>query len=193
MTGAGTFKEDTDMAEPALATNQFLTFTLDQDVYAMEIDSIREVLEATTITKIPRTPEFMLGVINLRGHAVPVMDLRMKFSMGEVQQTVETCIIIAEVAHDGATTSIGALVDSVDEVFGIPADSIEPAPRMGSAIEAEFIAGIGRKEEAFVIILDTGKVFSAEELQQAGEAARRAAPGNASAPADEGIASRLQA
>jgi purine-binding chemotaxis protein CheW len=165
------------MAEAGLTTNQFLTFTLDDDVYAMEIDSIREVLEMTSITKIPRTPPFMRGVINLRGYAVPVMDMRMKFGMGEVVQTVETCIIIAELDHAGEKSLIGAIVDSVDEVYEMPPETIEEAPRMGASIRADFIAGIGRREEAFVIILDNKKVFSEEELALAREAGNQAEPG----------------
>lgn len=160
------------MADPGVTTNQFLTFTLDDDVYAMDIEAIREVLEVTSITKIPRTPAYMRGVINLRGHAVPVMDLRMKFNMGEVSQTVETCIIIAEVDHGGDKALIGALVDAVHEVYEMPPETIETAPKMGTEIRADFIAGIGRKDDSFVVILDNRKIFSEEELALAQESSR---------------------
>ncbi|MFW5836970.1 MAG: chemotaxis protein CheW, partial [Desulfovibrionaceae bacterium] len=136
------------MSETDVTTNQFLTFTLGEEVYALEIDVIREVLEMTDITKIPRTPAYMRGVINLRGSAVPVMDMRMKFGMGQVRDTVETCIIIVEVDFEGDETLIGALVDSVREVYEMPPDTIEAAPKMGTDIDAEYIKGIGRQQEA---------------------------------------------
>jgi purine-binding chemotaxis protein CheW len=159
------------MSDADVTTNQFLTFTLGEEIYALEIDVIREVLEMTAITKIPRTPESMRGVINLRGAAVPVLDMRRKFGMGKVEQTVETCIIIVEVEFEGEETHIGALVDSVREVYEMPPDTVEAPPKMGTDIDAEYIKGIGRQDDAFIIILDNRKVFSAEELAAAKSAA----------------------
>jgi len=153
------------MSEEALNDiNQFLTFTLGREIFALDIGTVREVLELTSITKIPRTPGFMRGVINLRGHAVPVVDMRMKLGMSKGEDTVDTCIIIVEIEFDGEITVMGALVDSVREVFEMMPDSIEPAPKMGAAVNAEYIRGMGRQDEKFIIILDINKIFSAEEL-----------------------------
>ncbi|MBU1228404.1 MAG: chemotaxis protein CheW, partial [Proteobacteria bacterium] len=135
-------------------TGQYLNFTLGKEVFALDIASVREVLELTSITKIPRTPDYMCGVINLRGHAVPVMDMRLKFGMPATANTVDTCIIIVEVAFAGEGIVMGGMVDSVREVFDLTADRIEAAPRMGTSINTDYIKGIGKQDENFVIILD---------------------------------------
>ncbi|MDK2956697.1 MAG: purine-binding chemotaxis protein CheW [Desulfovibrionales bacterium] len=156
------------MAEPSrdatFDMDQYLTFTLGDEIFALDIGTVREVLELTTITSIPRTPEFMRGVINLRGHAVPVVDLRLKFGMPRTKETVDTCIIIVEVDFDGERTIMGALADSVREVFEMPPDTIEQAPKMGTNINTEYIKGVGKQDDHFVIILDINKIFSPEEL-----------------------------
>jgi purine-binding chemotaxis protein CheW len=156
-------------------TSQYLNFTLGKEVFAVDIASVREVLELTAITKIPRTPDYMCGVINLRGHAVPVMDMRLKFGMPQAENTVDTCIIIVEVDFEGESIVMGGKVDSVREVFDLTADHIEAAPRMGTSINTDYIKGIGKQDETFVIILDIAKVFSAEELALAKEAQKDAA------------------
>ncbi|SMP53531.1 CheW protein [Desulfonatronum zhilinae] len=144
--------------------NQYLTFTLDKELYAMDIAKVREVLEYTDITRVPRTPEFLRGVINVRGRAVPVVDMRLKFGMSRTERTVNTCIIITEVDVDGETTVLGALSDSVREVFDLEPDQIEPAPRLGTRIKTEFIEGMGKQGDEFIIILNIDKIFSADEL-----------------------------
>jgi purine-binding chemotaxis protein CheW len=146
-------------------TNQYLTFSLDGEVFALAIAQVREVLELSSITRIPRTPPFMRGVINLRGHAVPVVDMRRKFGMNRADDTVNTCIIIVETAYAGEAAILGALVDSVREVVELPPAAIEPAPRMGTAIRADYIMGIGKRDDRFVIVLDIGRVFSEQELE----------------------------
>jgi purine-binding chemotaxis protein CheW len=156
-------------------TSQYLNFTLGKEVFALDIASVREVLELTSITKIPRTPDYMCGVINLRGHAVPVMDMRLKFGMPQAETTVDTCIIIVEVAFEGESIVMGGKVDSVREVFDLTAEHIEAAPRMGTSINTDYIKGIGKQDEAFVIILDIAKVFSPAELALAKEAQQEAA------------------
>ncbi|WP_462325041.1 chemotaxis protein CheW [Desulfoplanes sp.] len=155
--------------ETKAATNQYLTFSLDQEIYAMEIDTVKEVLELTRITKVPRTPDSMRGVINLRGHAVPVFDLRTKFHLPEAEDTVDTCIIILDVEQNDETLTIGALVDSVSEVIEIKPESIEPVPAMGLSLDNRFVKGMGRRDEDFVIILDSLKIFDPEELNVAQE------------------------
>jgi purine-binding chemotaxis protein CheW len=159
----------------AVTANQFLTFKLHNDVYALEIDVIREVLEATPITKIPRTPKYMRGVINVRGAAVPVMDLGMRLGLGPVHETVETCIIIVEADFKGDATLIGALVDSVREVHEMAPKDIDPAPKMGTDIESEYIKGVGRQQDDFIIILENSRIFSPQELAVAKDVAEMAA------------------
>ncbi|MCP4754944.1 MAG: chemotaxis protein CheW [Proteobacteria bacterium] len=159
-------------AKELLETNQFLAFKLDEEVFAFDISKVREVLEFDTVTKVPQTPEMMKGVINLRGSVVPVIDMRTKFGMGETEKTVNTVIIIIEIDLDEESTMIGALVDSVNEVMDLDTDHIEPPPKIGAKLNTEFIRGMGKQGDQFIIILDIEKIFSSEELaevQQASE------------------------
>ncbi len=144
--------------------NQYLTFVLDEELFALDIFIVREVLEYAQITRIPRTETYLRGIINVRGNAVPVIDLNMKFGKGVTEQTVNTCIIIVEVEMDGDVTIVGALADSVQEVFDMPASQIDPPPKMGTSIRAEYIKGMGRHGDGFVMVLDINKVFTSEEL-----------------------------
>jgi len=148
---------------------QYLTFRLCEEIFALEITQVREVLDYTAITRVPRMPEFMRGVINLRGSVVPVVDLRLKFGMSSTERTLNTCIIIAEVAIGGERTLLGALADAVQEVIDLEADQIEPPPRLGTSVNARFIRGMGKRDEGFVIILDVDRVFSDDELAQVQE------------------------
>ncbi|KIH75348.1 CheW protein [Geoalkalibacter ferrihydriticus] len=145
-------------------TNQYLTFKLDGEIFALGIAKVREVLDYTAITKVPKSPDFMRGVINVRGGVVPVIDLRVKFGMAPTPQTVNTCIIIVEIAMEGETTVLGVLADQVEEVLDLDPAQIEPAPRIGTRLRTEFIQGMGKREEQFIILLDIDRVFSGEEL-----------------------------
>jgi len=145
-------------------TTQYLTFKLEDEVFALDIAKVREVLDFTTVTKVPRTPEFMRGVINLRGNVVPVVDMRLKFGMSMTEKTVNTCIIIVEVSVEGESTVLGALADSVQEVIDLEPEQIEPAPKIGTRLRTEFIRGMGKRDDHFIIILDIDRVFSADEL-----------------------------
>jgi purine-binding chemotaxis protein CheW len=147
-----------------IETTQYLTFKLEDEVFALDIAKVREVLEYTTVTKVPRTPDFMCGVINLRGGVVPVVNMRLKFGMPDAEKTVNTCIIIVEVTIDGETTVLGALADSVQEVMDLEPDQIEPAPKIGTRLNTDFIKGMGKHDNKFIMILDIDKVFSADEL-----------------------------
>ncbi len=150
---------------------QYLTFTLDEELFAVNIAHIREVLDLTTITRVPRTPEFLKGVINLRGSVIPVVDIRLKIDMLEAEMTVNTSIIIMEITLDGETTIIGALVDSVQEVLDLEYDQIEPPPRFGLRLNTDFIKGMGKRDDQFIIILDVDKTFSIDDftlMQNAG-------------------------
>lgn len=142
----------------------YLTFTLDQEDFAVDVKGVREVLDYTTITRVPRTPDFMKGVINLRGSVVPVVDMRLKFGLPETEKTVDTCVIVLEIEIDKELMVIGAIADSVKEVFELDPGDIEPPPRLGTRFETEFISGMGKHNENFIIILDVNKVFSGQEL-----------------------------
>ncbi len=144
---------------------QYLTFKLEEEVFALDVSKVREILDYTTMTKVPRTPDFMKGVINLRGSVVPVVDMRLKFGMPSQERTVDTCIIVAEITIDNESTVLGALVDSVQEVFELEPSQIEPAPRIGTRLKTEFILGMGKRDDQFVIIMDIDKIFSAEEIE----------------------------
>ncbi|WP_027358246.1 chemotaxis protein CheW [Desulforegula conservatrix] len=147
-----------------IETKQYLTFHLDEEKFSLDITQVKEVLDFTTITKVPRTPDFMRGVINLRGGVVPVIDLRLKMGMPETVKTVHTRIIIVEVMIDGDPTILGVIADSVEEVCDIDSDMILPPPRIGTRLKTDFIKGMGKLGEDFVIILDIDKVFSSEEI-----------------------------
>jgi len=147
-----------------IETTQYLTYKLENEIFALDISKVREVLDFTRVTKVPRTPDFMRGVINLRGSVVPVVDMRLKFGMTKTEQTVNTCIIIVEIALDGDTTVLGALADSVQEVIELEPSQIEPAPKIGTRLKTEFIRGMGKRNDNFIIILDIDRVFSTDEL-----------------------------
>lgn len=152
--------------EESSDANQYLTFTLDGEVFGLAITQVREVLDYAKMTRVPQMPDFMRGVINLRGGVVPVVDMRCKFGMPPTEKTVNTCIIIVEVELEGAPTILGALTDSVCEVLELDRGQIEPAPRIGSKLRTDFIRGMGKHDERFIILLDIDRVFSFEELKQ---------------------------
>lgn len=145
-------------------TVQYLTFKLVDEIFAFDVAKVREILEVASITKVPRTPDFMRGAINLRGSVVPVIDLRCNFGMECTEQTVNTCIIVVEVNLDGEVIILGVLADSVQEVVEMDPNHIEPPPKLGTRLNTEFIKGMGKMENDFVMILDIDKIFSANEL-----------------------------
>ncbi len=144
--------------------SQYLTFRLGDEVFALDIAQVREVLDYTSITRVPRTPDFMRGVINLRGSVVPVVDMRLKFGMPKTERTINTCIIIVEIKAGDESVLLGALADSVQEVIELGPGDIEPAPRIGTGLKVDFIKGMGKRDDKFLIILDVDRVFSEEEL-----------------------------
>ena len=145
-------------------TAQYLTFRLENEMFAIHVAQAREILDLPPITKIPQTPDFMRGVINLRGSAVPVADLRLKFGLPVAEDTIDTCIVIIEIETDEGTTILGAVADSVYEVLEFKPDRIEDAPHIGNRWRTEFIKGIVKHNEEFVIIIDIEKIFSTDEL-----------------------------
>ncbi len=146
-------------------TSQFLTFKLAEDVFAIDVIMAKEVLDFAEVTKVPQTPDYMLGVINLRGSVVPVVDMRLKFGMEDQEKTRDSCIIVVEVDVEGESLTVGALADSVQEVMDMEESQIEPPPRIGTRLNTEFIKGMGNLGDKFVIILDINKVFSADDLE----------------------------
>jgi len=148
----------------SVESNQYLTFKLEDEVFGLAVGKVREVLDFTTVTRVPQTPAYMRGVINLRGSVVPVIDLNLKFGMKKTEKTVNTCIIVTEIEMDGEITVLGSLADSVQEVVELEPDQIEPAPQIGTKLNTEFIKGMGKRDEVFIILLDIDRVFSYEEL-----------------------------
>lgn len=146
-------------------TRQYLTFKLAEEIFAVDVAKVREILEWTTITKVPQTPEYMCGVINLRGSVVPVIDLNQKFGMAATDKTVNTCIIVVEVAQDEDIIVLGALADSVQEVFELEPGQIEPAPKIGTNLNTDFIQGMGKHNDTFIMILDIDRVFTDMSLK----------------------------
>ena len=143
---------------------QYLAFTLGGETFAMDIRSIREVIQYGGITEVPLMPPFIRGVINLRGAVVPVIDLCVRFGRPPSAVAQRTCIVILELRQGEASTELGVLVDNVSEVLSIARSEIEPAPAFGSDLRAEFIAGVAKVGERFVILLDVDHVLSVEEL-----------------------------
>lgn len=150
--------------EAITETKQYLSFKLEGEEFALDISRVREVLDVTRITKVPQSPNFMRGVINLRGAVVPVVDLNMKFGNKTTEKTENTRIIISEIDLEGDETVLGVLADSVNEVMEIEPESIEPAPKIGTGVNTDFLKGMGKRDEEFVMILDIDKVFSADDL-----------------------------
>ena len=146
-------------------TRQYLTFKLGNEIFATDVAKVREVLDFTKITEIPRTPDFMSGVINLRGSVVPVVDMRLCLEMSKTERTTNTCIVVLEVLLDNESLVIGALADSVEEVIDLEPDQIRQAPRIGTQIQTDFLKGMGKRDDQFIMILDIDRVFSAEEIR----------------------------
>jgi purine-binding chemotaxis protein CheW len=158
-------RERNIMTESALTLeSQYLTFMLGKECFALDITSIREVLEFSSSTAIPNMPEYMRGLINIRGRAIPVIDLKTKLAMGQTGQSVNTCVIITEIKGKNQTLLIGALVDAVEEVFDLDPKDIEPAPQIGNKIDTAFIKGIGKSGEHFMILLDIDEMFKESQI-----------------------------
>ncbi len=170
-----------DQVGEIVRTDQYLTFTLAEETFAIEIVKVREVIDYVHLTRVPRMPVFLRGVINLRGSVVPVIDLRLILSMPSVEKTVDTCIIIAEVNMDGEPLHLGMLADSVQEVIDIDPSQIDPPPRLGSMLNTDFIRGMGKRGEGFFIILNIDQVLSSDDI--AGLEAMRAGSSRAMAGA----------
>lgn len=144
--------------------SQYLTFTISNETYALNVSNVKEVQEFTSLTKVPRMPDFMRGIINLRGSVVPVIDLKMKFGMGSTEKDIDTSIIVTEVMIDEDLVIMGLLTDSVKEVIELKESEIEPTPYIGTKIDTAFIKGMGKKDDNFLIVLDIDKVLTVNEI-----------------------------
>ena len=149
----------------AMNTQKFLTFRLANEEYGIEILKVREIIGLMKITSVPRTPEYVRGVINLRGKVIPVMDLRVKFNMASIEDTAESCIIVADVRRKDHSVQMGILVDSVSEVLDIKENEIEDAPEFGNQVDTDFINGMGKSKDKVIILLDINRVLSSEEIE----------------------------
>jgi len=143
---------------------QYLTFRLGDEEFAINVTQVREVLELTQITKVPTAPDYMRGVVNVRGSAIPVVDLRRKFGLPPVTDTVNSRIIVLELELDGEMTTLGGIADSVHDVVEFEEASVNPPPSIAMRWRTEFIRGMGKRDTGFVIILDIAAVFSSNEL-----------------------------
>jgi len=161
--GAAQMTGDTDR------TDQYLTFQLAGEVFAIGILAIREIIEYASLTTVPMMPTYIRGVINLRGAVVPVLDLLVRFGKSPAEVTKRTCIVIVEVTTHGERQVFGVVVDSVNAVLDIPASEIEPPPSFGARIRTDFIQGMGKVNDRFVVLLDVNHVLAADELALLGE------------------------
>lgn len=156
------------------ATRQFLSFTLDGEPFAIDIRTVREIIQQGSMTSVPLMPDFVRGVINLRGAVVAVIDLRARFGRGPASPSKKTCIVIVDAVRDGERTELGLMVDAVSEVISLDPSQIEPPPQFGGATRRDFIAGMGRRGERFVVLLDPERAFDIGEMASLCEASQLA-------------------
>ena len=147
-------------------TAKYLTFTLEDEEYGIGILKVKEIIGMMPVTSVPRTPDFVKGIINLRGKVIPVIDLRLKFNMEEIPYTDRTCIIVVEIESDVSTVLIGIVVDAVSEVLNVKGEDIEETPTFGTKLDTDYILGMAKMEGGVKILLDIDKVLSQEEVIQ---------------------------
>lgn len=148
---------------PELA-GKYLTFRLASEEYGLQILKVQEIIKLQEITRVPQTPPYVRGVLNLRGRVIAVMDLRMKFGMKEAEPTEKTCIIVVQISRAGRSVTVGVIVDEVSEVMDIAGPDIEPAPSFGTRVRTDFILGMAKGKQDVTILLDTDKVLTTEEV-----------------------------
>jgi purine-binding chemotaxis protein CheW len=146
------------------ATNSYLTFKIEDELFAANVSKVLSILEMSKITKIPRTPDYIRGVINLRGAVLPIVDLRIKFGLTPTEFTSNTCILVLEINIENNIVKIGALVDSVQEVLEIEDKDILSPPNIGSKYRSEFIEGMFKAENSFIMLLNMDLLFTLDEI-----------------------------
>ena len=171
MTATATIAENTTLARGG----KYLTFALGREEYGLEILKVREIFGYMDITAVPRTPEYVKGVINLRGQVISVIDLRTRFGMPSAPRTEHTCIIVVEINSHGQKLNLGVVVDRVSEVLSIPADKIEDAPGFGTSVDTSFILGMGKIGSSVKMLLDIDRVLTHEDILATTAAANGAA------------------
>jgi len=150
----------TENTEP----RSFLTFRMMDEIFAIDVSKVIEILELSKITKVPQAPEFLLGIVNLRGNVLPVIDARLKFGMPKKDPTIDSCIIVLNIEIDNELVTLGALVDSVSAVLELQPTDIQKSPSIGSRYNSAFIDGLVKTNDDFIMILNIGKAFSQEDL-----------------------------
>lgn len=160
---SGTAKEH-GVADLSGLAGKYLTFTIGEEIYGLEILKVQEIIGLMNITRVPRTPEYVRGVINLRGKVIPVVELRNKFNLPSAEDTERTCIIVVQVAKEDGVVIIGILVDEVSEVVDVNSAQLEPSPDFGSSINTSYILAMGKVNNNVVILLDVDRVLNASEL-----------------------------
>ena len=166
------------MNTPALfgtELTQYLTFEVADEEYAIEITRVREILVYSSLTSVPRAPEFIAGVMNLRGSVVPVVDLRNKLGLPPTAITGTTCVVIVDIQSENQTSHVGLLADDVRQVMSLASEDIEPAPTFGTKIDLAFLRGMGDLGDHFALILDIDRLLTALELNAATAAAEHRA------------------
>ena len=174
-----TFNKDIPVSEEssgesAEIAGKYLTFGLASEEYGLEILKVQEIIGMINVTRVPGTPDFVRGVINLRGKVIPVVELRLKFGMEAKEDTERTCIIVLEINRNGSHVTTGVIVDEVSEVINISADQIEPPPDFGTSVDTDFILGMGKTGQKMVIMIDADKVLSGGEIILVDEVVKQA-------------------
>lgn len=153
-----------------MAAGKYLTFQLGKEAYGIGIMKVQEIVGVMPVTRMPKLPHFVRGLVNLRGKVIPVFDLRLKFGLEKREDTDRTCIIVVRLSLDGnradaAAVTLGIIVDEVSEVVNVPAEAIEPAPAFGSSVDVSFLLGVGKLGNKVVMLLDADRILPREELQ----------------------------
>ena len=166
ITGYGVEQEDAEVQETESAV-QYLTFQIADEMFAVDILDIKEIIEVSLMTPVPMMPDFIRGVINLRGKVVPVIDLAARMQRGQSPMNKRSCIVLVRIPLSADTSqSVGLLVSAVNEIVEIEADHIQPPPSMGDGVDTAFIKAMGRIDDAFFIMLDTDRILSRDEVSQ---------------------------
>ena len=175
MTGESAVAQfDAMAARVAAQPGKYLTFQLGSEVYGLEILKVQEIIGVMNVTRVPRMPEFVRGVINLRGRVIPVVDLRLKFGMADKEYNKRTCIIVVQVSCASKQVTMGVIVDEVSEVLDVRAEQLEGPPSFGASVDTEFLLGMAKVGDKVVILLDVDKVLATAEVALLQQAAQRA-------------------
>ena len=156
--------------------SQYITFKLGDELFAINVAQVREVLEMGQITRVPTAPDYMRGVVNVRGQAIPVLDLRLRFGLPRGADTVHTRVLVMELELDGEQTILGGIADSVHEVIELEPSQVNPPPRIAMRWKTEFIQGMGKRGDDFIIVLDANAVFASDELMMMRDAGAGVSP-----------------